>query len=128
MIGYHDFQAYHEQQAERRYDDTPAPRLSDYVAKRRAEDEQDARDRAAHGPTVRLPQQPEPAIAPPAPRKRRANVAARRKPAAAPVPPPPPPDTRSDLDRAVEQLVRQYTSGAVIDAAWEAAHRIFGVA
>jgi hypothetical protein len=31
----------------------------------------------------------------------------------------------SDLDRAVEQLVRQHTSGAVIDAAWAASARIF---
>jgi hypothetical protein len=31
----------------------------------------------------------------------------------------------SDLDRAVEQLVRQHSSGAVIEAAWGAAHRIF---
>ena len=31
----------------------------------------------------------------------------------------------SALDRAVEQLVREHSSGAVIDAAWNAAHRIF---
>ena len=31
----------------------------------------------------------------------------------------------STLDRAVEQLVREHSSGAVIDAAWNAAHRIF---
>jgi hypothetical protein len=31
----------------------------------------------------------------------------------------------SPLDKAVEQLVAQYTSGAVIDAAWAAAHRLF---
>jgi hypothetical protein len=29
------------------------------------------------------------------------------------------------LDMAVEQLVREYSSGAVIDAAWAAAHRLF---
>jgi hypothetical protein len=31
----------------------------------------------------------------------------------------------SALDKAVEALVRQHSSGAVIDAAWEAAQRIF---
>jgi hypothetical protein len=31
----------------------------------------------------------------------------------------------TDLDKAVEALVRQHSSGAVIDAAWSAAHRIF---
>jgi hypothetical protein len=34
-------------------------------------------------------------------------------------------DTLSTLDRAVEQLVRDHTSGALIDAAWAAAHRLF---
>jgi hypothetical protein len=34
-------------------------------------------------------------------------------------------ETLSALDKAVEQLVREHTSGAVIDAAWSAAHRIF---
>jgi len=32
----------------------------------------------------------------------------------------------SGLDQAVEQLVREYGNAAVIDAAWSAAHRIFG--
>jgi hypothetical protein len=31
----------------------------------------------------------------------------------------------TELDSAVEALVRQHTSGAVIDAAWAAAHRLF---
>ena len=35
------------------------------------------------------------------------------------------PDPRSDLDRAVEDLVTQHTCGAVIAAAWAAAHRLF---
>jgi hypothetical protein len=44
---------------------------------------------------------------------------------------PPPPPARpartpaEELAAAVEDLVRQHTAGSVIDAAWEAAHRIF---
>lgn len=34
-------------------------------------------------------------------------------------------ETLSALDRAVEQLVREHTSGAVIDAAWAAGKRLF---
>lgn len=43
----------------------------------------------------------------------------------APPTPPDPNDKRTALDKAVEALVRQHTSGAVIEAAWAAAHRIF---
>ena len=40
--------------------------------------------------------------------------------------PKPTPDPElSELDRAVEALVREHTSGAVIDATWNAARRIF---
>lgn len=46
-------------------------------------------------------------------RKRKATVEAAEK------------DTLSALDRAVEALVREHTSGAVIDAAWSASKRIF---
>lgn len=46
-------------------------------------------------------------------------------PKPAPVTPPARPDARTTLDCAVEQLVAEYTCGAVIDAAWAAAHRLF---
>jgi hypothetical protein len=49
-------------------------------------------------------------------------------PKPAPVTPPArpaPKDTRTTLDCAVEMLVAEYSSGAVIDAAWAAAHRLF---
>jgi hypothetical protein len=46
-------------------------------------------------------------------RQRRATVATARE------------ETLSALDRAVEALVRQHSSGAVIDAAWEASKRLF---
>lgn len=39
--------------------------------------------------------------------------------------PAPAPAPHAELDTAVEDLVRRYTCGSVIDAAWAAAHRIF---
>jgi len=50
------------------------------------------------------------------------RATARRKPAPKAEQPQP---QASELDAAVEDLVRRYSSGAVIEAAWEAAHRIF---
>ena len=55
------------------------------------------------------------------PRPKPARV---RKPAHQPAPEPAEPGL-SELDRAVEKLVRKYTCGSVIDAAWDASHRIF---
>jgi hypothetical protein len=54
-----------------------------------------------------------------APHSARKSPAAKNKPTSQAEP------ELSELDRAVEALVRQHTSGAVIDAAWAAAHRIF---
>jgi hypothetical protein len=60
-----------------------------------------------------------------------AATAAEPAPAPAPKPAPAPParpepaDKRTDLDRAVEELVRHYTCGDVCEAAWEASHRIY---
>jgi hypothetical protein len=48
-----------------------------------------------------------------------------RTPKTAPPPEPPPRPILDELNRAVEDLVRQHTCGAVIDAAWAAAHRLF---
>jgi hypothetical protein len=69
-------------------------------------------------------------------RQARRCAAVAAEPGPQPAPPPPParpapaepparPDTRTTLDCAVETLVAEYTCGAVIDAAWAAAHRLF---
>jgi hypothetical protein len=85
-------------------------------------DQADASDCDRHSgriPRVAL-QGPTPVIAPP--RKARRTRAARpaKQPAAGPDAPQLP-----ELDRAVEALVARYTCGSVIDAAWEASHRLF---
>lgn len=67
-------------------------------------------------------------------RRRRPTLGlAGKAPRQADVGPPPPPrpaptpakDGLTPLDRAIEALVREHTSGSVIDAAWAAARRIF---
>jgi ATPase subunit of ABC transporter with duplicated ATPase domains len=56
------------------------------------------------------------------PRKPRQARYAKQQPAPRPAPPAP---EKSDLDARVEALVAQYGNGAVIDASWAAAHRLF---
>jgi hypothetical protein len=64
------------------------------------------------------PPAPEPPKAPPA---RNPNAATTKPPAAQTGPA----SGLTDLDRAIETLVSAHTCGAVIDAAWSAAHRLF---
>jgi hypothetical protein len=56
------------------------------------------------------------------------RVTAKRKPAETAIATLPATPALSALDQAVERLVGKYSSGAVIDATWEAAHRIFEAA
>jgi len=85
------------------------------AAYRRAANSSDP-DAAAHEQPARETANRKPAV----PRKARALRATTAAPVAAIAQP-----QASELDSQVEDLVRRYTSGAVIEAAWEAAHRIF---
>lgn len=76
-------------------------------------------------PTPVDPEPPTPTPNPaPAPPPKVQPIRKARTPAARPTSTPDP-SGLTDLDRTIEALVRQHTSGAVIDAAWSAAKRIF---
>jgi hypothetical protein len=93
------------------------------LARLRADsDAEDARRAAQVATAAELPPVPpaEAAATEAASSRRRAVVATAQADSQA--------DTLTGLDRAVELLVRQHTSGAVIDAAWGASKRIFAPA
>jgi 3-oxoacyl-ACP reductase-like protein len=86
---------------------------ANYQTREWTRDEQE-RERSEHESAIRRGEERRPAPKPePAPARPPAPAAARPAP------------QLTGLEMAVEQLVAEYTCGAVIDAAWEAAHRLF---